>query len=69
MMLLLVVALALPAFAQIKGTLGKLRKQAEDIVSGETPLSQEEVGAGLKEALNIGVGEAVSWCRRRRRMW
>ncbi len=61
MMLMLVVALSLPAFGQLKGTLGKLRKQAEDIVSGETPLSQEEVGAGLKEALNIGVGEAVSF--------
>lgn len=60
-LLLLVIGLSLPAFSQIRSTLGKLRKQAEDVISGETSLSQEEVGAGLKEALNIGVGEAVSF--------
>lgn len=61
MILMLAVALSLPAFSQIKGALGKLKKQAEDVISGETALSQEEVGTGLKEALNIGVGEAVSF--------
>lgn len=61
MMLLLVAALALPAFGQIKGALGKLRKQAEDVISGDAALSQEETGNGLKEMLNIGVGDAVSF--------
>lgn len=60
-MLLLVVSLTLPAFAQIKGTLGKLKQQAQEVVKGETPLSQEEVGEGLKEALDMGVGKAVSF--------
>ena len=58
-MMLLVVALAVPAFAQIN--LGKLKRQAEDVLSGESSLSQEEAGNGLKEALNIGVSEAVSF--------
>ncbi len=61
MMLLLVVALSLPAFAQVKGALGKLKQQAQEVVKGESPLSQEEVGSGLKEALDIGVGKAVSF--------
>jgi len=62
MMLMLVFALALPAFAQqIKGALGKLKQQAQEVVKGDTPLSQEEVGEGLKEALDLGVGEAVSF--------
>lgn len=61
MMLLIVVALALPAFAQVKGALGKLKQQAQDVISGETPLSQEEIGAGLKEALDLGVGKAVTF--------
>lgn len=60
-MLLLVVSLTLPAFAQIKGALGKLKQQAQEVVKGETPLSQEEVGEGLKEALDMGVGKAVSF--------
>ena len=58
-MLTLVVALAVPAFAQIN--LNKLKKQAEDVISGTSGLSQEETGNGLKEMLNIGVGEAVSF--------
>jgi hypothetical protein len=61
MMLLLVVSLTLPAFAQIKGALGKLKQQAQEVVGGESGLSQDEVGAGLKEALDIGVGKAVSF--------
>ena len=60
-MLLLVVSLTLPAFAQIKGALGKLKQQAQEVVKGDTPLSQEEVGEGLKEALDMGVGKAVSF--------
>lgn len=61
MMLLIVVALALPAFAQVRGALGKLKQQAQDVISGDAALSQDEVGAGLKEALDLGVGEAVSF--------
>lgn len=61
LMLMLVVSLTLPAFAQIKGALGKLKQQAQEVVKGDTPLSQEEVGEGLKEALDIGVGKAVSF--------
>lgn len=59
--LLFLVALALPAFAQFKGALGKLKDKAEDVISGKSSLSQEQVGAGLKEALNIGIEEAVSF--------
>ncbi|MEL7251670.1 MAG: DUF4197 domain-containing protein [Bacteroidota bacterium] len=57
--MLLVLALAVPISAQIN--LGKLKKQAEDVIGGKTTLSQEETGNGLKEMLNIGVGEAVSF--------
>lgn len=35
--------------------------QAKDKLTGGAPLSQEEVGRGLKEALDAGVGEAVSF--------
>lgn len=59
--LLLLVAISLPAFSQIKGALGQLRQKAETVIKGDTPLSQEEVGAALKEALDSGVGEAVSF--------
>lgn len=39
-----------------------LMKKAKDAVTGEGGgLSKEEVGKGLKEALNIGVGEAVDF--------
>lgn len=61
-LLLLCAVLTLPAFSQIKGALGKLKQRAEEVIDGGTSaLSQEEVGAGLKEALNAGVGEAVSF--------
>ncbi len=42
---------------KLKGLLGK----AKDAISGGTGLSQEEIGNGLKEALNLGVGEAVDF--------
>ncbi len=48
--------LAAPASAQkLKDVLGK----AKDVLSGG--LSNEEIGAGLKEALNVGTGEAVDF--------
>jgi len=59
---LLLVALffAQPADAQF----GKLLKQASDkadeVLSGKNPLSEEEIGKGLKEALNQGVDKAVT---------
>lgn len=51
---------AAPAQAQF----GKLLKQASDkaeaVLSGKNPLSEEEIGKGLKEALNQGVDKAVT---------
>lgn len=61
MMLLLCAVLAMPAWSQIRGALGKLKDKAENVLSGENPLSNEEIGEGLKEALNAGVGEAVGF--------
>ncbi|RMF01424.1 MAG: DUF4197 domain-containing protein [Bacteroidetes bacterium] len=59
--LALTIALALPAFCQIRVALGKLKQQAEEVIGSDSALSQEEVGAGLKEALNLGVEQAVSF--------
>jgi hypothetical protein len=51
---------ATPAQAQF----GKLLKQASDkadaVLSGNNPLSEDEIGKGLKEALNQGVDKAVT---------
>jgi hypothetical protein len=47
------------SFAQLGGMLDKAKQKVEKAVStGGASLSQDEIGAGLKEALNIGVGEA-----------
>ncbi|MCB0664374.1 MAG: DUF4197 domain-containing protein [Saprospiraceae bacterium] len=40
--------------------LGDLMKKAKKVINGEG-LSDEEMGMGLKEALNIGTGEAVDF--------
>ena len=45
------------ANAQLKGALDKAKNKAGEVVGGGS-LSQDEVGQGLKEALNKGVGEA-----------
>ncbi len=45
------------ASAQLDG----LVKKAKDVVKGGNGLSQEEVGKGLKEALQNGVGDAVGF--------
>ncbi len=45
--------------AQFGDALGKLKKEAGKVVGGG--LSQEDAGSGLKEALNIGLDEAVSF--------
>ncbi len=55
-LLCLSIAAALPA-----QNLNGLLKKAKDKVSGGGGLSQEEVGNGLKEALNVGVGKAVDY--------
>ncbi len=41
--------------------LGGLLNKAKKVVTGEEDLSKEEVGNGLKEALNLGVEEAVDF--------
>ncbi|MEL6143396.1 MAG: DUF4197 domain-containing protein [Bacteroidota bacterium] len=59
---LLVLALfQFSAQAQLGKTLGKLKDQADKVLSGESPLSDDEVGSALKEALNLGVQEAVTF--------
>ena len=61
--ILLVVALFAfqPSYAQL-GKLKDAAKKAQDkVMSGGGALSQEEVGKGLKEALDKGVGSAVDF--------
>lgn len=53
---MLFVAAILPA-----QNLGGLLNKAKKVVTGEEALSKEEVGNGLKEALNLGVEEAVDF--------
>ena len=62
-LLLLVAALLLvppTASAQFGKVLGGLREQADAVLNGEAPLSQEDAGNALKEALDQGVGRAVA---------
>jgi len=59
----LVLALAMVSYLpaqNLKGMLKKAEKKAKEVTGGGG-LSQEEVGKGLKEALDKGVGEAVSF--------
>lgn len=42
-------------------TLGELVKTAKKVVEGDISLSDDEIGLGLKEALNVGTGEAVNF--------
>jgi hypothetical protein len=56
----LALLLALGLSAQ-NDLLKKAKKSVETIRENGTELSQDEVGRGLKEALNVGVGEAVSF--------
>jgi hypothetical protein len=51
---------ALPAQAQFGKTLGKLKTQADEVLGGKNPLSEDQIGEGLKEALNQGVNKAVT---------
>jgi hypothetical protein len=59
-LLLLGVAIFQTAQAQ-RPKLGGLLDKAKKVISGEEGLTSEEIGGGLKEALNIGVGEAVDF--------
>ncbi len=54
-------AFSINANAQLKGAFNKLKSKAEKVISGEEGLTQEDAGNGLKEALNVGVGEAVNF--------
>jgi len=56
LMTILIVSFSISMQAQ---DLGKLFKKAKKVVSGEESLSQDDVATGLKEALSIGVEEAV----------
>lgn len=49
--------LLMPQFAT--GQFGNILNKAKEVATGESSLSQDEIGSGLKEALEIGVGEAV----------
>ena len=61
---LFVLALALlftlPAQAQFGKTLNRLKSQADEVLGGGNPLSEDQIGEGLKEALNQGVDKAVT---------
>ncbi|WP_116124608.1 DUF4197 domain-containing protein [Lewinella sp. IMCC34183] len=57
--LFLVSLFAAPASAQF-GKLGKIADRAKGVLNGDSPLSNEEVGTALKEALDQGVGKAVT---------
>lgn len=46
---------------QAQGVKGLLNKAKSTLENGTNPLSKEEIGKGLKEALNIGVDDAVSF--------
>ncbi len=57
--LLFLSLLTVPAQAQL-GKLGKIADRAQGVLNGDTPLSNEEIGTALKEALDQGVGKAVT---------
>lgn len=51
---------ATPAQAQFGKLLKQASEKADAVLSGNNPLSEEEIGKGLKEALNQGVDKAVT---------
>ena len=59
--LCLLLTLSTGVCAQFGNLLNRAADKAESVLRGETPLSQEEVGEALKEALNEGTTEAVSF--------
>jgi len=46
-------------FGKLKKAMDKATDKAEEKLFGGAKLSQEEIGKGLKEALNVGVGKAA----------
>ncbi len=48
-------------FAQFGNILKKAEEKVNNSLKGGNPLSQDEVGKGLKEALNIGLSEATDF--------
>lgn len=59
-LLLAIALLPLSGQAQFDRVLGQVKDKADAVLNGESPLSNEEVGNGLKEALQLGVEEAVT---------
>ena len=59
LLLLTALFVAQLSFAQLNGLVKKAKATVEGVATGD--LSQDEAGNGLKEALNQGVGEAVSF--------
>ena len=57
---LFLAAFQLTASAQFGKKLGALADKAGKVLNGENPLSEDEIGNGLKEALDLGVKEAVT---------
>ena len=58
--LFILLLLVIPANAQFNKLLNKAADKADAVLRGDVPLSQAEVGDALKEALNQGVGKAVT---------
>lgn len=58
--LILALFFSVPAQAQFGKLLNKAADKADAVLKGESPLSQGDVGSALKEALNQGVGKAVT---------
>lgn len=56
---ILTVALFLPLLSCTSQNLSGILKQAEDFVSGDVPLTNEDIGNGLKEALDQGIQKGV----------
>lgn len=60
LLLVFLAAFQLTATAQFGKKLGALADKAQKVVMGENPLSEDEIGNALKEALDLGVKEAVT---------
>lgn len=59
LLLIVISFFQIPAQAQFGKTLDRLKKKADEALSGGA-LSNEDIGNGLKEALEVGVTEAVT---------
>lgn len=62
LLILVAMTFASVSFGQgFKDALKKAEKKLNEVTGQGVALSEEEVGAGLKEALNLGVGKAVDF--------